>query len=58
MGKTYFNLHPQIYQFSNLWLAFEQAGRGKRSQPAVAAFEYDLEKQLLELEEELQAQTS
>lgn len=57
MGRKYYNLYPGIYKFSNLWSAYKQASRGKRSQPSVAAFEYDLENQLLALEGELQTQT-
>lgn len=57
MTRTYKNLYPQIWQPANLWTAFHQAARGKRSQPAVAAFEYELETQLIGLEEELHQQS-
>jgi hypothetical protein len=33
----------------NLWAAYKQAARGKRYRPTAAAFEYDLEKNLLEI---------
>jgi RNA-directed DNA polymerase len=55
--KTHKNLYPRITEFENLRLAFKHAARGKRSHPDVAAFEYDLEKNLLELQVELEAQT-
>jgi hypothetical protein len=54
MGKRYFQLYNKIWHPLNLWAAYKQAARGKRSQPAVAAFEYDLENQLISLETELQ----
>ena len=53
MAKTYKNLYPKIWHPLNLWAAYRAAARGKRSQPAAAAFEYDLEEQLLSLEDEL-----
>ena len=49
----YYNLYPQVYTFSNLWLAFDNASRGKRSRPTVAKFEYHLERELIELQSEL-----
>lgn len=57
MAKTYRNLYPQIWEPLNLWTAYKQAAKGKRSKPTVAAFEYDLEAQLLNLEYELRDQT-
>jgi hypothetical protein len=53
MSRKYTDLYPLIYQPGNLWQAFKQAARGKRFQPAVAVFEYDLETNLLALEKEL-----
>ena len=53
MGKRYFDLYENICHPLNLWAAYKQAARGKRYQPAAAAFEYDLEKNLIELENEL-----
>jgi hypothetical protein len=55
--KTYKNLYPQIYNFSNLYAAFRAARKGKRDRPAVASFEFDLEHNLLTLEAELRDQT-
>ena len=55
--KTYKHLYPLITSFDNLRLAFKKAARGKRSRPDVAAFEFDLERNLLELQDDLQTQT-
>ena len=51
--KTYKHLFTQVYAFENLWNAFHQARRGKRGKAEVAAFEYQLERNLLTLEREL-----
>lgn len=37
----------------NLWLAFGKASKGRRSHPSVAAFEYNLENELVYLRDEL-----
>jgi len=55
--KTHKHLYPIITSFENLYLAFQAAARGKRGQPNVAAFEWDLEANLLQLQEELEAKT-
>ncbi|MCC7162292.1 MAG: RNA-dependent DNA polymerase [Anaerolineae bacterium] len=55
--KTFKHLYPQITAFENLYRAFRGAARGKRSHPDVAAFEYDLEQNLVRLQMELQAQS-
>jgi retron-type reverse transcriptase len=55
--KRYTNLWPQVVSFENLYLAFCKAARGKRSQPNVAAFEFDLEGNLVRLREELASST-
>ena len=55
--KTYRNLYPQIATFSNLLVAFYKARQGKRGKFGVAAFEYELERELLRLERELQDET-
>ena len=57
MGKRYFNLYQNIYSPLNLWFAYKQAARGKRYKPAAAYFEYHLEKNLIELEQELAGET-
>jgi len=48
-------LWPQVVAFDNLLLAFRKARRGKRRRPPVAAFELNLEKELLTLQRELAA---
>ena len=52
--KTYDNLYARLTDFDNLYLAFRSAARGKHNDPAVVAFEYELEHNLLQLERELQ----
>ena len=54
--KTYKHLYPLITDFENLRRAFKNAARGKRGRPDVAAFEFNLERNLLDLQAELQAQ--
>jgi hypothetical protein len=41
------NLYPQVYDWDNLLLAYRKASKGKRGNPAVAAFEYHAEQVLL-----------
>jgi RNA-directed DNA polymerase len=55
--KTHKHLSPLITSFDNLYLAFKNAARGKRKRPDVAAFEYNLEENLLDLQDELQSRT-
>jgi len=55
--KTYQHLYPDIVSFENLYRAFKQAARAKRSKPDVAEFEFDLEDNLLTLQAELTGQT-
>jgi retron-type reverse transcriptase len=55
--KTYKNLFSQIYPFRNLYWAFQAARKGKRNRAAVAAFEFDLESNLIQLSDELKSQT-
>lgn len=55
--KTFKQLYPQIYAFDNLYQAFRAARKGKRDRAAVADFEFNLEHNLLALEDELRAQT-
>lgn len=45
--KSYKNLYPQIYPFSNLYTAYQAARGGKRHRAAVAGFEFDLESNFL-----------
>ncbi len=55
--KTYKNLYPQIISFENLYLAYRQARKGKRDREVVANFEFDLESNLLCLQQELTSLT-
>jgi RNA-directed DNA polymerase len=55
--KTYKNLYPQIGAWDNLYRAYRQARRGKRKRSSVAAFEWDLEGNLVRLQDELAAKT-
>ena len=57
MSKTYFQLYDTICNPINLWWAYKGAAKGKRYTPAVAAFEFDLEKNLIEIEGELREGT-
>jgi RNA-directed DNA polymerase len=57
MKRIYTDLYPQIIHPLNLWAAYKKAARGKRYQPAAAGFEYDLEANLIELEQELKGGT-
>ena len=50
--KTHKHLYPLITDFENLRQAFRGAARGKRGRPDVAAFEFDLEGNLLALKAE------
>ena len=52
--KTYKNLFAQICNFENLYRAYRLARRGKRDRASVADFEFNLESNLLRLQEELQ----
>ncbi len=56
MAKTFKNLYPKIYSFTNLHESFRAARKGKRKKVAVASFEFDLEHNLLALEAELRNQ--
>lgn len=53
MGRKYYNLYEKICNPINLWWAYKNAARGKRYKPAAATFEYDLEENLIEIEQEL-----
>jgi retron-type reverse transcriptase len=53
MSKRTNHLWPEITSFENLLAAFKRAAKGKRAKATVAAFEYDLEENLLTLQAEL-----
>ena len=57
MARSYDHLYPQLTSFENLYLAFRKAAKGKRGQPSVAVFEFNLEENLLLLQDELRAGT-
>jgi retron-type reverse transcriptase len=46
-------MYAQLTSWNNLLLAYQRAAKGKRGQPNVAAFEHDLELNLLQLQTEL-----
>ena len=50
--KTYRNLYPQVTAWENLELAYRKARKGKRTRAPVAGFEFDRERNLIELQEE------
>jgi hypothetical protein len=50
----YIDLYPKICSFENLFLAFHKARKGKRGKESTSSFEYDLEKELLCLQAELE----
>ena len=50
-------LFERLCDWSNLLIAFHKAARGKRDHEPVAAFEYRLEDNLIELQNELQQKT-
>jgi len=52
--KTFKDLYPQITSFDNLLQAAGNARKGKRFQANVAAFDFRLEQNLFQLQEELQ----
>ena len=55
--KRHGNLWPQVIDFDNLMAAAHKAQRGKRSQNNVLAFNFNLENELLSLQDELTAET-
>ncbi len=55
--KRHGNLWPQVTDFANLIRAARQAQRGKRSREYVQVFNYHLEANLIQLQEELETKT-
>ncbi len=53
MAKTYRGLYPQVYSFENLYSAWRKARKGKRGRREVARFEFDLERNLFDLQARL-----
>ena len=50
--KSHASLWPTITSFENLYEAFRRARKGKRVRLDVATFEFDLERNLLDLQRE------
>ena len=57
MPRTFKNLYPRITSFSNLLLAAKKAQAGKRYQENVLAFNFNLERELFRLQEELRSRS-
>jgi RNA-directed DNA polymerase len=55
--KTYRNLYAQVYAWENLELAYRYARKGKRAREPAATFEFDRERNLTELQQELRQKT-
>ncbi|MFQ6101348.1 MAG: reverse transcriptase domain-containing protein [Anaerolineae bacterium] len=51
--KSYKHLYPQICAWENIYLAWRKARKGKRGREPVAAFEFNLETNLVQLQREL-----
>jgi RNA-directed DNA polymerase len=51
--KSYRHLYDQVCDWDNLYLAYRKARKGKRGRPPAAAFEFDLEANLVGLQREL-----
>lgn len=46
-------LYEQVTDWSNLWLAFRYAAKGKRGKASAASFEYQVADRLIQLQHEL-----
>jgi len=55
--RTYNNLYPLIYEFSNIHMAYYRARRGKRYKKETLSFEYNLEENLFNIHNELVNET-
>jgi len=55
--KTFKNLYPQIYDFAGLHAAWRRARCDRRDRAAVAEFEFDLERNLPQMQDELRSHT-
>jgi len=53
MPKSYNNLYPLIYDFQNLYNAFKKASRGKRYRNEALRFKTSLEKNLIDIQNNL-----
>jgi retron-type reverse transcriptase len=55
--KSYKHLYEQVCDWDNLYLAYRKARKGKRGRPPAATFEFDLEENLVTLQQELREKT-
>lgn len=55
--KTVNHLYEEVTNFDNLLLAVQKARKGKKYKPTVAAFHFQLEENLLSLQQQLQSKT-
>jgi len=55
--KTYGHLYHQVWAWDNLYLAYRQARKGKRGKSPAASFEFNLEENLFQLQQELADKT-
>ena len=55
--KSYKHLYEQVCDWDNLYLAYRKARKGKRGRPPAATFEFDLESNLVTLQQELREKT-
>ena len=49
--------YADVYEWDNLYAAYRKAAKGKRGRAAAAGFEYRLEDNLVQLQDELAAET-
>ncbi|QFS45859.1 RNA-directed DNA polymerase [Nostoc sphaeroides CCNUC1] len=52
--KRYGNLYPEIIEFQNILLAARKAQKGKRFREQVLPFNYNLETELVKIQQELE----
>ncbi len=57
MGKRYKHIYEKICTFDNLWLASRKARKGKRAKSETLDFEYDLENELVRIQQELTSES-
>ena len=53
MAKTFNNLYSKIYDFDNLMDSYNKASKGKRSRKEVMRFSYNLEGNLIDIQNHL-----
>jgi len=53
MGRKYKNLYEKIYEFENILNASQKARKGKKTKKEVAEFEFELEKEIFDIQEKL-----